>query len=185
MAVFAHPQADTPPPAPHRALEINLAELRCTQAFALAFGQRQFGAAQILAARLQMQSILAWLQTQFHRPARRLVEFGDQPATGVADIDPAVQVFDQRQARYVAAHVGHHHVAGTAHLYIVARMLGAARGASGPRQGLGKGELIGLVERHPAIAGDIRRAAQARNEIVGKERGANRVGFLRCLIGRT
>jgi hypothetical protein len=60
-------------------------------------------------------------------------------------------------------------------------VLGAAQGGLGAGQGLAEGELVGLGQRHLAVVGDVGPAAQARDQVVGEEGGADLVGLLRGL----
>ena len=75
--------------------------------------------------------------------------------------------------------VGHHDVAGARQVDVVRRMLRVAFGVDRAAQRLVEGELIRLVQRHLAVAGEIRRAAEAGDELVREVRGANAIRLLR------
>ena len=112
---------------------------------------------------------MARFQPQFHRPTRRFVEFGDQVAVAIADIEPTFKGFGKRQTSDMATHIGHHHITRAAHLDIIGRVLGPTYRSRGPCQGLCKRKLVGFVERHPAIARHIRRTTHTRDQIVRKK----------------
>ena len=97
-------------------------------------------------------------EPQLDLPSVGLVELHDQLLRGGAHEDAAGQLVAQDQ-RGRGAQVGHHHVAGPGELDVVGGVLDPVRGLGGPPQGLAVGELVGLVQRHPALPG---RAAAPR-----------------------
>ena len=117
---------------------------------------------------LVVDVVAAGLQAELHGAVGRLVELGDQHALRVADVEAAVEPGSQHDRAGRLAHVGDHDVAGARHADVVGGVLRPALRRGRLRERLVERELVGLVERDPAVTGGVGGAAQAREEGVGE-----------------
>ena len=128
--------------------------------------------------------VAAGLDAELHRPAERFVELHDQLAGRIANEEPPFEVARKHERRAGLTHVGHDHVSGAREADVVGRVLRPAFRVDRAAERLLECKLIGLVQRHLPVAGQIRGAPESGDEIVREVRGADAVRFLRRFRGR-
>ena len=131
-----------------------------------------------------MDAVGAGLEAELDAAPRGLLELDHELIVGVADEAASLEGLREHEPGRRLAHVGHHHVPGARELDVVRRVLGTAARVGRAPERLVEGELVGLVEGDLALAGDVRRAPQPGDQVVGEEAAAEALGLLGDLVGR-
>ena len=131
---------------------------------------------------VEKDGVRAGREAELHALPARLCELHREGAALVADGQPTLDHLDDGQAGRSRAQVRQHQVARPGQADVVGRVLGAELRALRRGEGLLEREGVRLVQSHQAVAGGVRRPAQARDEEMRKERGADPVRLLGRLL---